>query len=267
MTDSDQLALSDLLEIAAQLQVPTLAVGANARQLIFDQPYALPIQRLTFDWDFGTRVKSWEQYRLLTERLVRSGKFKQGSAHSFVHVLTDVPVDVVPFGEIAAPDASIEWPETERQMSVLGFDVALEQAEEIDVAGWRLKVASLPWHIALKLIAFSDRRLEKDLLDISFILEHATDVQIDRLYDALASEFADDVIDYDEAGAYLIGLDLVAQAPAPVITALNNVLTTLLGDPNYLELRRHLTHYGNATRLALIVKRFNALSRGLAQRP
>lgn len=265
MTGDDHEVLADLLEIAAPLRVPTLAVGANARQLVLDQPYGLLTQRLTADWDFGARVESWPHYRTFTERLTQTGRFRAVSAHSFIHVPTDIPVDLVPFGEIAGQDAAIEWPETERRMSVLGFEAALEHAETVEVAGQQLRVASPPWHVALKLIAYADRKLEKDLADINFMLEHATDVQAQdgRIYDVLAAELADEVVDYDEAGAYLIGLDLASQAPAPVRTALNTVLATLLGDPDYLELQRHLVPYGNAFMLALIVKRFSALGRGL----
>lgn len=264
MNESEHRVLSDLLEIITQMHVPTLAIGANARRLILDQPHKLPAQRLTLDWDFETRVESWLQYRALAEQLVARGKFGKTSTHSFVHIPTDIPVDIVPFGKIAGRDATTEWPETERRMSVLGFETALERAEEVDVAGRRLKVASPPWHVALKLIAYADRALEKDLLDVDFILEHATSVQLERVYEALTDELANDILDYDEAGAYLIGADLAAQASEPVVTVLTGVLARLLEDSDHLELKRHLARHDEAGKLALIVKRFRALRGGLS---
>ncbi|MDZ7703627.1 MAG: hypothetical protein U5L04_03975 [Trueperaceae bacterium] len=110
----------------------------------------------------------------------------------------------MPFGDIANQAGLIDWPETKKQMSVVGLDAAYEHAVAIELENETIRLATPPWHVALKLIAYSERRAEKDLRDLDFILRHATEVFIDRMFDELGGLLADDVLGYAEAGAYLI---------------------------------------------------------------
>jgi len=93
-----------LLSIASSLKIETLAIGANARQLILGERYKLTTQRLTTDWDFAVQVESWEKYSALSQVLTKQHTFQRTSEHRFIHVTTMLPIDIVPFGTIAEPD-------------------------------------------------------------------------------------------------------------------------------------------------------------------
>lgn len=265
--DNETKTIRDFLEVAAATGVPTLTVGANARTLVFDVHHGLQARRRTLDWDFAARFGSWAGYRAFAERLQAEGVFKAGTApHRFVHTGTGIPIDVVPFGGLADAQGKLVWPETEQEMSVRGFEAAFEYAERIDLAGEEMRVATPAWHVALKLAAYADRRAEKDLSDLNYILEHATNAFSERVFDELAELLADD-LSYDEAGPYLIGQDLAKQAPPETAVELLNVLSGLLDEPNQLELRRHLLKFPTSdhreAELKQIVARFAALRRGI----
>ena len=265
--DGELEALHAFFRLAAAARVPVLGVGANARMLVLDTRYDLPVQRITQDWDFAARFGSWAGYRDFAARLQAEGVFQKIAPHRFLHTGTRVQLDVVPFGGLADARGRITWPETERQMSVAGFAAAYEHAEEISLGGEVFRVTTPPWHVALKLMAYADRKLEKDLGDLDFILRHATEAFLERVFDELGDLLADERLGYDEAGAYLLGKDLATQAPGPVAPELLRVLGALLGDPDRLELRRHLLAFASYGRheeaLRTIVTRFEALRRGL----
>jgi predicted nucleotidyltransferase len=266
-SDDEQAMLRDLLRITKREHKPPLAVGANARFLVLDERYALPAHRLTQDWDFAARFQSWQGYREFAGVLTGDGVFKQTHPHRFVHTATNTPIDLVPYGELAAADDTIEWPETGRSMNVLGFHAAFQNAEEIEIAGEYVRVATPPWHVALKLFAYADRGQERDLTDIAFILDHATEAFSARVFEELSDELADEVLGYDSAGPYLLARDLLRQSPPKVIAALQDVLTRILDEPDHLALRRLLLRAGSLERreqlLEEFVRRLEAFRRGL----
>lgn len=271
LSENEKRALEAFVRIVGAQQVPTVALGANARMLVLDKQYDLPTQRLTVDWDFAARVDSWASYEALAKDLIAEGVFERvpNTSQQFVHRDTGIPIDVLPFGDIANQDGLVDWPETEKQMSTLGLNAAYEHAVTIALDNETIRVATPSWHVALKLIAYSDRRAEKDLRDLDFILLHATEVFSDRVFDELGDQLADDLVGYDEAGAYLIGRDLAVQGSSPVTAALLDVLDGLLDDRNHLELRAQLLSPTqsdtNEVTLGVIVERFRALRRGIVE--
>ena len=265
-TKAEIQLLTAILSIASSLDIEILAIGANARQLILDERFKLTTQRLTTDWDFAVQVDSWASYFLLSQALIKESKFKKISEHRFLHIATNIPIDMVPFGHIAEPNQRIEWPDSEKQMSVLGFHSAYYHGQSIQLNGQVLKVVTIPWHVALKLMAYKDRKLEKDLFDIHFILEHATEVFSERVFDELADALAEGRLDYDQAGAFLLGRDLANQATTDVISVLSGILSNLINDPNHIDFQRHLLrmqHEDQSANLVIILQRFKALKQGL----
>ncbi|HEX7004325.1 MAG TPA: nucleotidyl transferase AbiEii/AbiGii toxin family protein [Trueperaceae bacterium] len=239
-TEEEEKMLQEVLRVAGEADAPALAVGANARFLVLDERYGLPLRRLTQDWDFAVRLESWQGYQKLAAALTQDGAFLRTDPHRFVHSGTKIPIDLIPLGELAGAEKRIEWPETGRSMNVLGFDEAFQHAEEVELAGERIMVATPPWHVALKLFAYSDRAAERDLADIEFILENATEVLSERVFDELSSELADGHLQYDETGPYLLACDLRRQSSTMVIAGLLDVLSGLLDEADHLSLRRHL---------------------------
>jgi predicted nucleotidyltransferase len=94
-------------------------------------------------------------------------------------------------------------------MSLAGFATLDAYAVDADLGGVILPVADLCNLVALKLFAFDDRgdRTTKDLEDLAFILEHATDALHDRVFEELDGP---ELIarPYEEYGALLLGRDL-----------------------------------------------------------
>ena len=263
LSDTESKLITDLLDIAIALNISCLAIGANARQIILDERYQLATQRLTTDWDFAVQVETWADYKALGQALGETS-FKQQNEHRFIHTKSLIPLDIIPFGKIAEPEQALTWPDSEKEMSVLGFQLAYEHAEQISINGHTLKLASLPWHLALKLIAYGERALEKDLFDINFMLEQATEVFSERIFDELADELASEALSYNEAGSFLLGKDLSKQVIPELQERLNQVLTQLTTEP-YMDIQRHLlkVQIDNDNRLKDSVERVLAFQQAL----
>jgi predicted nucleotidyltransferase len=178
---SDKKAIADLLEVTKRLGIPTLVIGASARQLVFDEPYRLPTRRTTTDWDFATKVESWQEFQTLQTELRKD--FDVQAAHRLEHKRFKTLVDLVPFGGVAK-DEIIYFPKSDMKLSVLGFDTALRHAEQISLDEQILPVTSLPWLVGLKLFAWQDRQAFKDIDDLAFIFHYASEVVGERIYEA-----------------------------------------------------------------------------------
>lgn len=104
-------------------------------------------------------------------------------------------VDIMPAGREIRAQGHLVWPESQMQMSVVGFSHVFTKAEEREIApALRMKVIPIPVLTLLKIASYLDRPTER----------YETD-NYDRL-------FSDDVvaagISFDCAGAFLLGLDL-----------------------------------------------------------
>ncbi len=211
MFEASPQALEDLARIAGELGIDLMLVGAGARILVFDRPFGYR-GRATMDWDVGVRLGSWLELDSLVKVMTQGANAPfelTATEHRFIHVQTGLPLDVVPFGEIARPDRTIRWPgDKGTEMNVVGFEEALACAEEVSadsIAAERMKVVTLPGFVVLKLIAWSDRQAKKDLQDVALILRR---YEPDAIFDALADELASGAVEYDVAGAYLLGREI-----------------------------------------------------------
>jgi predicted nucleotidyltransferase len=190
-------------------------VGAEARDLILQYAYEVPVRRATNDIDFGIVVETWDEFAKLREALVTAGGF-QPHPHKQQQLLHEegAMIDLVPFGNLEQSSGLIVWPpDFAIEMSTVGFREAY--ASSIDVRldeGLVVKVASLTGLALLKLIAWSDRQYERDAQDFALIMRHYLDAgNQDRLYgergDCL-DLLNDEDFDYDRAGARVLGRDI-----------------------------------------------------------
>ncbi|WP_139311681.1 hypothetical protein [Desulfovibrio sp. DV] len=173
-------------------------------------------RRRTEDWDFGVQVADWAAFAALRAALLDSARFTDCPVvHRLVHQ-SGVPIDFVPFGDLEAPPGSVTFAADERTMQVAGFAEALEQAVPLAVApDLTLPVVNLPGFVLLKLFSANDRRENqqtKDLQDIRAVFAacHAQDDNRDRTFDELADFWEAEAIDWDTAGAALMGHDVAA---------------------------------------------------------
>lgn len=81
--ESDRVAvLRSIQEVAQELGIHFIAVGAFARDLIFEHFHRIPAPRLTEDIDIGVEVASWEDFHRLTSILIDRGLFAATRAAS-----------------------------------------------------------------------------------------------------------------------------------------------------------------------------------------
>lgn len=192
--------------------------GATARDLMLVNVFGLPPGRATRDIDFGIAVESWDQFDGLRRNLIATGQFDPAPKEVYRMRCREpginfrTPVDIIPFGAVAAADKTIAWPPDKNVvMNVAGFQEALESSisllVEDDLA---IRVSSVPGLAMLKVIAWQDRRREnnKDALDLFRLLERYADAgNLDRLYGSELPLLETAGFDLELAAAELLGRD------------------------------------------------------------
>ncbi len=189
-------------------------VGAQARDLLLQYVYDLPVNRATNDIDFGIVIESWGEFTRLRDSLIATNKFQshQTLKQRLVHE-SGLLIDLVPFGGLEEVSGQISWaPDFSIVMSTVGFREAYDNSVEIRIAdGLIVRVASLAGLALMKIVAWDDRRFERDAQDLALIMRHYLDAgNQDRIYteqgdcfDLLNEEF-----DYERAGARILGRDV-----------------------------------------------------------
>lgn len=186
-------------------------VGAKVRDLLLQCAYDLPVYRLTNDIDFAIILESWNEFTNLWNNLIGDEKFKPDNRmrQRLVHE-TGQFIDLVPFGDLEEVSGQISWPpDSTTVMSTVGFREAYDGSIEVRIADdLTVRVASLAGLALMKIVAWDDRRFERDAEDLGLIMRNYLDAgNQDRIYsdciDLLNEEF-----DYDKASARILGRDL-----------------------------------------------------------
>jgi predicted nucleotidyltransferase len=201
-------------------------VGAQARDLLLLYVYDLPVHRATNDIDFGIIVESWDEFTKLRDDLIVDKKFQphRTMRQRLVHE-SGLLIDLVPFGDLEEVSGQISWPpDFSVVMSTVGFREAYDNSVEVRIADDLIvRVASLPGLALMKIVAWDDRRFERDAQDLGLIMRHYLDAgNQDRVYskqgdcfDLLNEEF-----DYEKASARILGRDigrLVTDISRPIL--------------------------------------------------
>lgn len=220
------LLLREILQQAStaahSLGIDFFVGGALARDLMLWHVHGQNTGRATRDVDLGLHLTDWAAFSAIKDQLLAQGTFHEqnGIAHRLLYrpagsASHGVPLDLLPFGAVASPQATIAWPpEHAVVMNVAGFAEAHRAAVEVELDGALVvRAASLPSLAVLKLIAWRDRHLDtaKDATDFLLITRRYAEAgNMDRLYEngtalLLASDY-----DPDLAGAMLLGQDAAA---------------------------------------------------------
>jgi len=201
-------------------------VGAQARDLLLQYIYDLPVHRATNDIDFGIIVESWNKFTKLRDNLIVDKKFQphRTMRQRLVHE-SGLLIDLVPFGDLEEVSGQISWPpDFSIVMSTVGFREAYDHSIEVRITDDLIvRVASLPGLALMKIVAWDDRRFERDAQDLGYIMRHYLDAgNQDRVYseqgdcfDLLNEEF-----DYEKASARILGRDigwLVTDISRPIL--------------------------------------------------
>jgi predicted nucleotidyltransferase len=232
----EKQVLADLVDVVNSLNLPMILVGAGARLLIFDQKFGEG--RSTKDWDVAISISSWDVYQELHTSLTTgdSPRFKPTkNLHKFIHIDTNIEVDIVPFGEIGEPDQEITWHDSGNSMNVSGFAEALLHPKTTVIDGLELQVVDTPAFIVLKVFAWGDRgeRTNKDLEDIDFILSKYEDDQ--RVCDELLEELSTGIVDFLYASIYLLGQDIYEILQEKTLVEFESSLSRLIERQDFDE--------------------------------
>jgi predicted nucleotidyltransferase len=242
--DQDTVQLLGIVnQIATEIGVPYLIVGATARDLVMHYGYGARIQRATKDLDFAIQIASWGAFTEIKERLADGGFKKTKSPQRMISPI-GMPVDLVPFGAIADENSNIQWPPSgDFEMSVLGFDEAHATAMQVIVQqnpSIQVPVATPQGLVLLKLIAWGDREgnlRAKDAKDIGYLLETYQEIGTvtTRVYEEenIAEQYGWDI---DLASAHMLGMDTAAIAHQDTKRQVDRILEDNLHqvEPNYL---------------------------------
>jgi predicted nucleotidyltransferase len=261
--------LTDFKSIIDSLEVPMLLIGAQARMLIFDSQYQVQ-GRATKDWDVAVKLDNWERYNLLIS-IMTTGQnplFKKTKViHKFIHIETELEVDVIPFGDISKPNQEINWPDG-NQMNILGLEEAFANTEIIIIDNLEIRVADIDAFIALKLLAWNNRREKKDLKDIITVLRKSPNEEDqDRVYDEFFDEIIEGRFEVDEAAIIFIGRNIQNKFKSETINKVKEIVDIILEQDTYISqcMPKILDIEEWDETFDKIVKRFESLQYGLTK--
>lgn len=254
--DSATVGMLRLVDTAMnELAIPYFIAGATARDIVLTHIFGIEVARATLDVDLAVAIESWEQFKLLKDRLLALDVFEEDkkTAHRLDYISNDsragCQLDVIPFRGVEEEGNTIRWPpEMAIVMNVAGYEEALAASIPVQVApGLTVNVASLAGLALLKLFAWVDRGTEtpKDAQDVVIILRRYQEAgNQDRLYTDEFELLESVGFDVDIAGAVLLGKDVNKIAEAPTLEKLNH----LLGDTRLAD--RLVTHMATELRAA-----------------
>lgn len=250
-------ALRELADVCRSLAIDSVIVGATA--LLMWIPHA---PRLTEDIDVAVAL-DLDAFGSLSAGLTQLGWHPDVRWEPRWHSRGRVRVDLLPLGPRARAERRIVWPRAETVMRVVGSDRIFSQAVSRELAsGFSARVAPLSVLALLKLAAYLDApgMREKDLGDVLLMLdEYGEDG--DR-------RFGDDIleagVDYETAGAFLLGQDLQAVCATAEEQELVRTFLRRVTEPDFLlplYLRRRQPSEGDG-RQNLVGRQFTALADG-----
>jgi len=189
-------------------------IGAQARDLILQYAYDVPVHRATNDIDFGIVVETWEEFAHLRDNLIGNDGF-----HAYPHQQQRLIhqggaiIDLVPFGNLERTKGLIAWPpDFAIEMSTVGFREAYASSINVRLANdLVVKVASLAGLALLKIVAWSNRRFERDAQDFGLIMRNYLDAgNSGRVYDVDGDcvDLLNEEFDYEMASARILGRDM-----------------------------------------------------------
>ena len=239
----DQRAVEALTAIKKEsdiLDIDFCIVGAFARDIIMKHCYGIKPRRMTVDIDLAINIADWEQFDKLIGALIGTGQFSP-TREPQRYLFDVIPIDIVPFGDIAGEQVKIGWPpEHKIFMSILGFKGAFENSimvrlnsdPELDV-----KVPTLPSLAVMKLISWNERYPERgkdaeDLLLIMHEYEHAGNFS--RLYTNEPDLLKEERFDNQLASIRLLGRDMAMMSDKETAREVISILDAETQSPHKL---------------------------------
>lgn len=214
-------ALRILAQLVAEEGRRIVLIGATVPQLFVD------LRRPTHDVIGVITADSWADFDRIRGRLFKAG-FRPGSAPHELRFGEAVRIDLIPYGAGVVQDDRLEWPGADRIMSTLGVEEAFECAMDQKVAaGLSLPVVKIPGFVLLKIVAYLDRPQEraKDLADVAHCFEYYEEsLEGSQRFDVAGVTVEGQPVQFEEAGAFLLGAELATLARPKSLVAVRGFL-------------------------------------------
>lgn len=267
--DPAALAALRALRRALGPDTPMVIVGATVPLVLLDFRQGGSGGRVTRDVDTLVHVATWEEFAALKRRLIEVG-FREGREPQRLY-FDAAELDVIPYSPTLAPQERLQWPGEDRAMSTLGLAEAFESAHPEAVGDdLVLPMVSLAGCALLKLIAYRDRPAERarDLVDVVYCFERYAEEPGGARHDVAGVVVDDQVVSYEEAGAYLLGAEAAALARPATLAAIREVLARL-ADEDAPPIRQILIEEGRwdeqRDRRRFVYRLFRVFAAGLVQ--
>jgi predicted nucleotidyltransferase len=193
----------DLAAVCESIQADLVIIGATAYRLLANDPY-----RATQDVDLAVAL-DLDTFPNLIQRLHSRGWHQSERQEQRWRGASGAIIDLVPAGPGLRHQKQLVWPGSRMTMSLVGFNHVFSASVARELApGLVLKVVPLHVFALMKIAAFlagRDQR-EKDIRDIGVLLAKY-ELDGERRYgdEVYGSGLG---LHYDEAGSFLLGLDL-----------------------------------------------------------
>jgi predicted nucleotidyltransferase len=211
-------------------------IGATARDILLNHCHAIRSYRATRDLDIGVDVASWDEFRLLADALVGTGKFTP-TRNSHRLNFGRFPVDIVPYGGVSPDNQTIAWPPDHQViMNIMGFQEAYDCGVTVRLSDEPLldvKAPTIPGMALMKVISWNDRYPErsKDAEDLLFLMENYAEAgNLDRIYDNEVELLQAEKFDQTLVGIRLLGRDMASMATVATSKAVKAILETETGE-------------------------------------
>jgi predicted nucleotidyltransferase len=255
MTPAEEI-LAIVANAVQSLHGRLMLVGAYSRDYWMQALKVHGAARMTLDVDLACRVSTWTEFQRIMDSLKTEQKLRQDARLKHRLWLRDeIYVDLIPFGGIEDANGEYAWPpDFDVKLNVQGYQLAYEDAVEVNIGGSVLKVIRPCWLAMLKLKSYIDNPSRtKDLIDVFFIIDHYLDFidEEKRLYGQNATDadvFSIEPFDVRIAGAVLIVRDCY-----------------IYGGDTLRSIQADIRKFNVNDRLSLVFSRVNSLEQKEAQ--
>jgi len=224
--------LAQLHGVAEKFAADVAIIGAAALLCFVD------IGRFTRDIDLVVAL-DLEDFTAFADELRTRGWTQEARSEHRWRGPSGSIIDLLPAGPGLRKAKRIIWPDSEFEMSLVGFEHVFTRALPFSFAeGVQYRVAPPPVIALLKIIAFMDDQhgRKKDLLDLTELFRRY-DAASDRIFSD--EVFAAELEEIDYANAFLLGMDVGTIATDEEVGILSAFLQAQsISDEELLELDR-----------------------------
>jgi predicted nucleotidyltransferase len=219
--------------------------------------------RETRDADHVIKLSSWADWEAVISDLAKLG-FRQGHGeqeHRLYYQTAEI--DLIPYGISDGPEDILVWRKSGNHMNLTGFAEVFQYARQVEVMqGLVLPIVPLWLFAVLKVVAYLDRTYPRDLVDLSYVMEHYEANQARRFELAGLACIAR----YEDAGAFLLGNDIRDNVSGKALETVKRCIGTVTNEHHPIVnaiLRETNSLYSDERRRA-VYQQVQALKSGLA---